>query len=40
MVPKACAAHINGVCDVDGLCRELPSRVQDLDRRAGDRLAK
>ena len=27
-------------CDVDGLCRELPSRVKDLDRRQGDRLAK
>ena len=37
---KACAAQINSACDVDGLCRELPSRVQDLGRRQGDRLAK
>ncbi|CAK0871776.1 unnamed protein product [Prorocentrum cordatum] len=37
---KACAAQINSACDVDGLCRELPSRVKDLDRRQGDRLAK
>ena len=36
---KACAAQINSACDVDGLCRELPSRVKDLDRRQGDRLA-
>ena len=37
---KACAAQINGAYDVEGLCRELPSRVADLDRREGDRLAK
>ena len=37
---KACAAHINGTCDVEGLCRELPSRVKDLADREGDRLAK
>ena len=37
---KACAAHINGTCDVEGLCRELPSRVRDLADREGDRLAK
>ena len=37
---KACAAQINGAYDVEGLCRELPSRVADLDRRKGDRLAK
>ena len=37
---KACAAHINGSCDVEGLCRELPSRVRDLADREGDRLAK
>ena len=43
---KASAAHINGICDVGrgeggrGLCRELPSRARELDRRQGDRLAK
>ena len=37
---KACAAQINAAYDVEGLCRELPSRVADLDRREGDRLAK
>ncbi|CAK0801209.1 unnamed protein product [Prorocentrum cordatum] len=37
---KACAAQINSACDVDGLRRELRSRVKDLDRRQGDRLAK
>ena len=37
---KACAAHINGTCDVEGLCRELPSRVRGLADREGDRLAK
>ena len=37
---KACAAQIKGADDVEGLCRELPSRVADLDRRMGDRLAK
>ena len=37
---KACAAQINGACDVDGLCRVLPSRVMELDRRQGDRPAK
>ena len=37
---QACSAQINSACDVDGLCRELPSRVKDLDRRQGDRLAK
>ena len=25
---KDVAAHINRMCDVDGLCRELPSRVE------------
>ena len=43
MVPtlhRTCAAHINGSCDVEGLCRELPSRVRDLAGREGDRLAK
>ena len=37
---KACAAQINSACDVDGLCRVLPSRVMELDRRQGDRPAK
>ena len=37
---KACAARINGAYDVVGPCRELPSRVADLDRRKGNRLAK
>ena len=36
----ACAAQINGAYDVEGRRRELPSRVADLDRREGDRLAK
>ena len=37
---KACAAQINGAYDVEGICRELPSRAADLGRREGDRLAK
>ena len=37
---KACEAQINSACDVDGLCRELPSGVRYLGRRQGDRLAK
>ena len=37
---KTCAAHINDTFDVAGLCRELPERVRELDRRQGERLAK
>ena len=37
---KDCAAHINGHHDVAGLCRELPARLVELDRRKGDRLSK
>ena len=37
---NAFAAHINDACDVEGICRELPSRAQGIDRRQEDRLAK
>ena len=37
---EACAAWINANYDVAGLCRELPDRLAELDRRKGDRLAK
>ena len=37
---KDCATHINSRYDVDGLCKELPLRLEELDRRKGDRLAK
>ncbi len=37
---KAAAAFINDKYDVDGLCRELPERVQKVFDRKGDRIAK
>ena len=37
---KACAAYINEHYNVAGLCRQLPQRLAELDRRQGDRLAK
>ena len=37
---KACAAYINDNYDVQGLCRVLPQRLEELDRRQGDRLRK
>ena len=37
---KACAAQINGAYDVESLCRELPWRLGELNRRKGDRPAK
>ena len=37
---KASAAWIHANYDVAGLCRELPDRLAELDRRKGDRLAK
>ena len=45
--PEQFKARIQEVCreinaenDVEGLCRELPERLQDLKRRKGDRLRK
>ena len=37
---KACATFINENYDVAGLCRALPQRLAELDRRQGDRLSK
>ena len=36
---KACAVFINAHHDLEGLCKGLPSRLAELDRRQGDRLA-
>ena len=33
-----CAAHINGVYDVDGLCRQFPTRLENLINGGGERL--
>ena len=37
---KQCAAFVNGHYDVEGLCRALPARLEQLVKRQGDRLAK
>ena len=37
---KECAAYCNAHYDIDGLCRELPQRLEDLEDAEGDRLAK
>ena len=37
---KTCAAQINAHYNVEGLCKELPERLRDLDDREGDRLGK
>ena len=37
---KGAAAHVNEMFDVDGLCRELPQRLQALRQSGGDRIAK
>ena len=37
---RVCAAHVNGNYDVDGLCRGLLKRCEELHRREGDRLSK
>ena len=37
---KDVAAHINRMHDVEGVCRELPSRVEKLMQRKGDRISK
>ena len=34
------AREANTKYDVDGLCREFPSRIADLKARSGDRLGK
>ena len=34
------AAKVNRAYDVEGLCRELPPRPGELNRRKGDRPAK
>ena len=35
---KAACQKINDDLDVDGLCRRLPDRIQELINRKGDRL--
>ena len=37
---KSCAAYINAHYDVEGLCRALPERLQELAAREGGRLRK
>ena len=37
---KSCAAYSNVHYDVEGLCRPLPERLQELAAREGDRLRK
>ena len=37
---KACATYINDNYNVEGLCRELPARLQNLKAAEGDRIAK
>ena len=37
---KRIAGKINAEHDVAGLCRELPTRVEELARRGGGKLAK
>ena len=37
---KRIAGKINAEYDVAGLCRELPARVAELERRGGGKLAK
>ena len=37
---RLAAEYINAHYDVDGLCRELPQRLDDLCAKEGDRLRK
>lgn len=37
---RACAAYINDNYDVEGLCKELPQRVESFLARKGDRIHK
>ena len=37
---KTCAAYINEHYNVDGLCRDLPTRLLELEEASGDRLRK
>ena len=37
---KGICEHINAHHDVDGLCRELPDRLQSLVDAEGDRISK
>ena len=37
---KGVVAKINAECDVEGLCRELPGRVQELYEKRGRKLKK
>ena len=36
---KACC-NVNTSCDVEGLCRQLPERIETLHKKKGDRLRK
>ena len=37
---RQCCAEINAELNVDGLCRDLPRRIQQLVDLEGDRLAE
>ena len=37
---KRICQHVNDACDVEALCRALPSRVQALRDAEGDRISK
>ena len=37
---KRVCAHINSNHDVEGLCRQLPKRVQELRDQGGDRISR
>ena len=37
---KTCAAYINETYNVEGLCRDLLTRLHDLEEAEGDRIRK
>ena len=34
-----CVKAVNGTCGVDGLCRDFPKRLCELNKHKGDRLS-
>ena len=37
---KHCAAHCNDKHNIDGLCEEVPWRLEELLKRSGDRIPR
>ena len=37
---KHCAAHCNDKYNIDGLCQEVPWRLEELLKRSGDRIPR